>query len=334
MYSCLAFLFFLICSVGVAVAADMEITPFHTGNQSPLVHIYGIPHDTGADIVPPGKFRFSLNHDLSSNHTVSSNSREQITLDGETHRLAFSGRYGLAPRWEAGIEIPYLVQGGGFLDGFIINWHNTFGLPQGGRDSAPKNRLNYSYRKDGVQKLQLVQVGSGIGDISLTGGFRLYDTNSKDSHDRLALKAAVKLPTGDSSHLRGSGGADFLFQLCGNMINFSEWGSLGLFGSVGGLVMTDSDVLRDQHNPVAAVGTLGLGWGPSAWISFKVQLNANTPLYRGSSLNEISRSSLMLTSGGAINLPGNYLLDIGVSEDVAVTTAPDVSFHLGLSKRF
>jgi hypothetical protein len=290
--------------------------------------------DTGADIVPSGKFRLSLNHDLSSNHTVSSNPREQITLDGETHRLAFSARYGLAPRWEVGIEIPYLVQGGGFLDGFVINWHNAFGLPQGGRDSAPKNRLNYSYRKDGIHKLQMDQAGSGIGDVSLTGGFRLYDTSSRDSLDRLALKAAVKLPTGESSYLRGSGGTDLLLQLCGSMINFSEWGSLGLFGSVGGLLMSDSDILHDQHNPLAAVGTLGLGWGPSARISFKVQLTANTPLYRGSSLNEISKSSLLLISGGAIHLPGNYLLDIGVSEDVAVTTAPDVSFHLGLSKRF
>lgn len=39
-----------------ALAADFEITPFKTGNQSPLVQIYGLPHDTGADIVPPERF--------------------------------------------------------------------------------------------------------------------------------------------------------------------------------------------------------------------------------------------------------------------------------------
>jgi hypothetical protein len=334
MNSCLILILLLLFSAGSVMAADMEITPFQTGNQSPLIQIYGLSNDTGADIVPPGKFHLSLNQDLSSSYTVSSNSREQITLDGEIYRLAFAARYGFSPRWEAGIEIPYLIQGGGFLDSFIINWHNTFGMPQGGRDLAQKNRLNYSYRKDGVQKLRMNKAASGIGDVSLTGGFGLYDSSSKDSHDRLALKAAVKLPTGDSSDLRGSGSTDFSLLLCGSMINYSEWGSLGLFGSLGGLVMSEGDVLRDQHNPLAGVGTFGLGWGPSPWISFKLQLNANTPLYSGSSLNEISKSSIMLISGGAVKLPGNYLLDIGVSEDLAVATAPDVGFHLGLSKKF
>lgn len=330
MTSKLVLLFFLLCSAGVASAADMEITPFSTFNQSPLVQIYGLPHDTGADIVPPGAFRISMNQDLSSNYTVSSSTREQITLDGETYRMTFAARYGIAPNLEAGIEIPYVIQGGGFLDSFVIDWHNTFGLPQGGRASAPKDRLFYSYRKDGIQKLLIDRSGSGIGDIALTGGFSLYDVHG----DRLAIKGAVKLPAGDSSYLLGSGSTDFMLQLCGSMISYSEWGSLGLYGSVGGIAMSRSDVLRDQHNPLAGVATLGFGWGPASWISFKAQLNSNTPLYHDSTLAEVSKSPFLLVFGGALRFPGEYLLDIGVAEDVAVATAPDVSFHLGLSKRF
>jgi len=325
---------FLLCSAGVAAATDMEITPFSTFNQSPLIQIYGLPHDTSAEILTPGTFRVSMNQDLSSNYTVSSSTNEHITLDGETYRLAFVARYGIAPRWEAGVEIPYLILGGGFLDSFVIDWHNAFGLPQGGRENAPKGRLLYSYRKDGIQKLLMDSSGSGIGDISLTGGFRLYDVGGTGRHDRLSIKGAIKLPTGDSAHLRGSGGTDVMLQLCGSMINYSEWGSLGLYGSIGGLAMSGSDVLRDQHNPFAGVGSLGIGWGPASWISFKVQLNGSTPMYHGSSLDELSKSPLLLITGGSLRLPGEYLLDIGVAEDVAVATAPDVSFHLGLSKRF
>ncbi|MDD5285506.1 MAG: DUF3187 family protein [Desulfuromonadaceae bacterium] len=334
MNNCLVLIFFIFCTSGVAAAADMEITPFQTGNQSPLVQIYGLPHDTGADIVPQGTFRIGLSQEISSNYTVNGNTREQITLDGETYRLGLAARYGIATGWEVGVEIPFLLQGGGFLDSFVIDWHNTFGLPQGGRNSAPKNRLLYSYSKDGIQKLRMDRSASGIGDISLTGGFSLYDVGDTEHHDRVALKGSIKLPTGDSSYLNGSGGTDFLLQLCGSMINYSDWGSLAVYGSVGALAMSGSDVLRDQHNPLAGVGTVGFGWGPASWISFKVQLNANTPLYRGSSLDELAATSLMLVSGGALKLPGDYLLDIGVSEDVAVATAPDVTFHLGLSKKF
>lgn len=321
-------------SGGVAFAAEMEITPFTAFNQSPLIQIYGLPHDTTATIVPSGTAQIALNQDLSSNYSVGSNAQERITLDGELYRATVAVRYGLAKGWEVGVEVPYLSQGGGFLDHFIINWHDTFGLPQGGRDSAPRNRLNYSYRKDGVQRLLVTQADSGLGDIALTGGYLLADVHDTQHHDSLALKGAVKLPTGDSSSLLGSGSTDVMLQLCGSMNRNSEWGTLGMFGSAGALAMSGSDVLRDQHNHIAGVAMLGFGWGPASWISFKVQLNGNTPLYRDSALAEVSKSSLMLVMGGALRFPGEYLLDIGVAEDVAVATAPDVSFHLGLSKRF
>jgi len=331
----LLFLLFLLCSSCiVADAADLEITPFQTRNQSPLVQIYGIPQQSGADIVLPGIFQFALNQDLSSNYTVNSSAREQLAFDGESYRIALTARYGIASGWEAGIEIPYLIQGGGFLDSFVVEWHKIFGLPQGGRDTTPKGRISYRYSKDGNRKLQMDGSGSGIGDISLTGGYQLYESRNEGQHDRLAIKAALKLPTGESSYLRGSGSTDLALQVCGSMNNATEWGSLGVYGSLGALVMAGGDVVRDQHNPLAGIGTFGLGWAPASWIAFKMQLNAATPLYHGSSLNELSGSSILLVSGGTLKLPGGYLLDIGVGEDVAVATAPDVSFHLGLSKNF
>jgi hypothetical protein len=312
----------------------MEITPFRSVNQSPLSQIYGVPAESSAVVTPAGRITVSFTQDIASEYTTSRTNYELIVLDGESYRWTLSARYGLGERFEAGIEIPYVFYSGGFLDGFIDDWHTTFNLPQGGRDTVSRNRLSYRYSKDGVQRLRLDHTDSGIGDIVLFGGMKLYDVRDSGSHDSLALRSSIKLPTGDSSSLRGSGSTDFSLSLCGSMNNFTEWGSLGLFGSFGGLVMTRGDVLADQQNNLAGFGTLGLGWGPVEWLSFKMQLNARTALYHGSTLDELSRFSLMLISGGALKLPGDYLLDIGVSEDVAVATAPDVAFHLGLSNRF
>jgi hypothetical protein len=324
----------LLCCSAPCRGADMEITPFRTVNQSPVVQIFGLPAESSATITPAGRLTVGLSQDIASEYAVSRTTREQITLDGESYRWTLSARYGLNEQFEAGIDIPYILYGGGFLDGFIVDWHTTFGLPQGGRDKAPKNRLNYRYRRDGIQRLAMDQPGSGIGDISVSMGMKLYDERPKDAHDAIALRFSVKLPSGDSGSLKGSGSTDFALSLCGSMNNFTEWGSLGVFGSVGGMAMTRGNVLADQQNNLAGFGTVGLGWGPAEWISFKVQLNANTALYHGSSLDELSKVSLMLVSGGALRIPGGYLLDIGVSEDVAVATAPDVAFHLGLSKQF
>lgn len=316
------------------LAADMEITPFRTVNQSPLAQLFGLPAESAAGLTPSGRLRFSLTQDVASNYTVSRTANEQITLDGESYRWTLAARYGIGDRFEIGADVPYLLYGGGFLDGFVIDWHNAFGLPQGGRDTASKNKLNISYLKNGVQKLSMNRSGSGIGDISLQAAMKLYDVLDSGSHDALALRTSLKLPSGDSGSLRGSGSTDFTLSLCGSLNNFTEWGSLGLYGSLGGMAMTKGDVLRDQQNNLAGFATAGVGWGPAQWISFKLQLNGHTPLYHGSSLDELSRSSLMLVIGGALRFPGNYLLDIGVSEDVAVATAPDVAFHLGLSRQF
>jgi hypothetical protein len=320
----------LLSFVGCASAADMTITPFSTFNQNPLAQIYGLPHDTSSDIVSTGSYHVRLTGDLSSNYRTLKTTREQIVLDGETSRTTLAARYGIAQGYEAGIEIPYISLGGGFLDSFIIDWHNMFGLPQGGRDSAPKNRLNYSYSKDGVQKVSQTRDVSGVGDISLTGGIRLYDSGGSGYLNRVSLKGAVKFPTGESKHLLGSGGTDIMLQFCGSM----ERGTVGLFGSVGGVAMSRGTVLADQHTPFAGVATLGAGWVPASWITFKVQLNGSTPLYSGSSLAELAKFPLLLVIGGAVRLPGEYLLDIGVGEDVAVGTVPDVSFHLGVSRYF
>jgi len=157
---------------------------------------------------------------------------------------------------------------------------------------------------------------------------------SPELHDAIALRATLKLPTGDSANLRGNGAVGGTVSLCGASNHFTEWGALGLFGSLGGMISAKGDVLKDQQEQVAAFGTVGLGIGPAPWISFKVQINANTPLYKDSSLDELSKSGVMLVIGGALQLPADYQLDIGVSEDISVSTSPDVAFHLGLSKVF
>jgi len=330
---CLALFLLLVCSLP-GFAQDMDITPFRTVNQNPLVQIFGMPSEAASTTVKTGHTRVSLTQDIASNYTVASNSSENIHLDGESYRWTLAARYGLSERFEVGMDVPYLLSGGGFLDGFIVDWHKAFGLPQGGRDAAAKNKLQYSYNKNGQQVLNMDRSGSGIGDISLSGALKLYDFLDGESHDSIALRTAIKFPSGDSAQLRGSGSTDFSLYLCGSMNNYTEWGSLGLFGSIGGMAMTKGKVLPDQQKSLAGFGMAGFGWGPTDWISFKFQLNANTPLYSGSSLAELSKSSLMLVIGGALKLPGAYLLDIGVSEDLAVATAPDVAFHLGLSKQF
>lgn len=324
----------LITASTVKTTQAMEIEPFRSSNRSPVIQIYGLPAETSSKLLPTGKLQLGLTQDIASIHSQNSNANEEILLDGELYRWNMSARYSLTDNIELGLEIPFLMQDGGFLDSFIVDWHRTFGLSQGGRNTAPKNRLLYQYKKNGQTKLDVHDDAGGIGDISLLAAYKLYDQQTDGDHDTLAIRTQLKLPSGDSKKLLGSGSTDLALFLTGATNRSTNYGILGLYGSVGGLFTTDGDVLKDQRNNWVGFGNIGLGWSPTDWIGFKVQCDMHSKFYKKSSLDELGKFATSMTFGGTLKFPGNYLLDIGVAEDIAVDTAPDVTFHLGLTKRF
>lgn len=327
-------LLFVLFVLSSAPAAGLEIEPFRTANQNPLVHGYGLPAERTSQLLPSGTWTAVVTQDVASIYSSSSSDTEQLLLDGEQYRWALTGKYALSDRLELGLELPVIHQSGGFLDSMIIDWHNLWGLPQGGRDSAQNNRLTYRYSKDGSQRLNVTDTSTGVGDISLLAAYRLFDQHQDRDHDAVAIRAQLKLPTGNSDSLHGTGSTDLALFLTGATNRATEWGTLGVYGSAGGMFSSDGDLLSEQRENLIGFGSAGIGWSPTSWIAFKAQLDLNTAFYRDSSLDELSKTALMLTLGGTLQLADNYLLDIGLSEDLTVAAAPDVTFHLGLSARF
>lgn len=331
-YASYAILFVLLLLPPSAWSAP--ITPFYTQNQSPTALIFGLPAADHAAILAAGKFSTLLAVDMANNFATDKTGSEQILLDGESYRINLAIRYGITKGIEAGIDIPYIIVGGGIFDSFIEGWHSFFGLPEGGRQAAPRNRLLYQYTKNGQNRLMLDDSGSGPGDIRLSGGMQLYNDELPNPR-QLALRASLKLPTGNSSGLRGSGSTDFALWLsAADDYQLPAWGHLTLFGAAGGMALTNGNVLRDQQKNLAGFATLGIGWGPADWIDFKTQLSGHTPFFQGSDLRELNSPALQLIIGGTLHFSGTTSLDIGVSEDVAVNTSPDVAFHLALRQIF
>lgn len=327
-------LFLTIVFIFTASSMAVEITPFRTTNRSPLLYFFGIPSDTSSDLLGAGKWEFSVAQDIASINVIDHTAHEQMFLDGELYRWSLIGKYGLGQNLELGFELPYVAQTGGFLDGFIVNWHDFFGLPQGGRNVLPRNRLKYRYTKDGVSQLDASPASNGISDISLLAGYQLYSHRDEQDHDTLALRAQLKLPTGDSSEMLGSGSTDLALFVTGSRNSRNEWGTVGSFASLGGMYSSDGDILKHQRQNLAGFGTIGTGWSPAEWIAFKLQGHLTSPLYKDSSLRELGSWTFLLTMGGTLKFPDNYLLDIGVGEDILVNSAPDVTFNLALTKRF
>ncbi|WP_157698682.1 DUF3187 family protein [Geobacter sp. DSM 9736] len=312
----------------------VEITPFHTFNQSPLIQIFGLPAIEGGTLAGRGRMSVLVAADLASNHGIDKTDTEDITLDGETYRATLAVRYGIAPRWEVGFDLPWIVETGGFLDGFVSSFHDLFKIPQNGRDEIPKDRLLYTYSRNGTRLFQVDEPNDGVGDLRLTTAYQLYH-DPEDSRSSIALRAALKLPTGDSAMLHGSGGTDCALWITGSDTYDVGEGRISLFGAAGGVVTAKGDVLSHMRRQVAGFGSIGLGWSPVDWFVLKSQFYAHSPFYRNSSLHELGITTLQWLGGVTFGITGNTALDIGVSEDILVVgTSPDVAFHLALRSSF
>lgn len=322
----------LVAAHSVGWAAPLEILPFQTANRNPVAQLFGLPGPGTAILLPAGSNSAELALDTIQNFSKNTRGDEASFFDGESYRFNLGLRRGLARRIEVGFDIPYLSHRGGFLDGFIEDFHDTFALSQSGRDNHPRNQLLYNYVRAGEEEIRVDENSEGIGDVRLRAAWQLWQTEAGPQRGA-ALHAALKLPSGDSDNLLGSGSTDLAFWLSATRGWEKGKSAMALFGAAGVLLMTDGDVAEEHQRNLAGFGTLGGGWRPASWIVLKLQFDGHTPLY-DSDLPELGDFAGQLTMGGDLALGKQTALEIGVSEDIIVDTAPDVVFRLALRSRF
>lgn len=312
--------------------ADLT-TPLAVINQSPLVQIYGLPDMGRSSLLTAGDLETRLVIDVSSHFIVKTRNNESLRLDGESYRYSLGLDYGFSNRLELGMEIPYVTHKGGQLDGFINDWHDFFGLPTNGRENAPKDQLNFSYSNNGTEVLSLQEKVEGIGDLRLRAAWQV-SRRTENAPTAVALRGSLKLPTGDSERLTGSGGTDLALWLTSGRQYSVAWGDLGLMASLGVLLLGDGKVLKDQQRQFACFGGIAVAFQPWRHVKLQAQLDSHSSLYRNSQLQSIDSAAALLTTGGTVMLDSGHELEIAVVEDIAVGTAPDVVFHLAWRKRY
>lgn len=317
---------------GSAMAGDL-FDPYASANRNPFVQIYGLPAVQGADLPGRGQWRSALQLEASSHFSRDSIAGEQVVIDGESHRSNLQFRYGYSNSIEFGIDIPYLNHEGGGLDRFIDDWHDFWGLPDGDRPEFARDQLQFSYRDlsaaaSADNSVDMLQPGHGLGDVSLSIAYQLAATDSR----QWALRSALKLPTGESRRLRGSGSTDLSLGLHVSDQGLMRQYALQWHGSLGVLWMDGGEVLPSLRRDWVGYGSSTVSWQVSPEVSLKLQLDAHSAFYR-SDLDQLGKVSAQIIIGAGLRLNRQWQLDFGVSEDIVVDTAPDVVFHLAIKRR-
>ncbi len=317
----------LLCPALEALAAPPPGTsePLYVRNLSPVAGLFGLPSQRAANTTPAGAVTASLHGSIASHYVSDNSRREFINLDGETRRLALELRFGIRENWDIQLELPWLDHSGGDLDRLIDDWHDLWGMADGGRDDAPRDALDYRYATANGS-LSLADDASGLGDVSLSISHAFYRTED-------AVASAVlgyKFGSGDLAEFSGSGADDVYLavRMSGDHLSGLP---LVWHGQVGYLRAGSVDGISHLQQRDLWFAGLSMDWRFAAQWSAIVQLDSHAaPL--SSDLTAVGEEAFLLSGGVRWRFASRWQLDLSVVEDIGVGTAPDVVFQASIRR--
>ena len=149
-------------------------------------------------------------------------------------------------------------------------------------------------------------------------------------HRALAAWLTVKLPTGDSDDLLGSGAADVALSLAGQTQLSENW---QLFGQVDAVWLGDGDILPDYQQSFAVAGLAGVSWNAWRGLDLTVQFYANSQIF-DVPVTGLSGDAVVLSYGGSYRTTGGWRFDFGMNEDIDVDASPDATFYFLVQKTY
>ena len=314
------------CGTVALLPADAFAEPLQTRNQNPLTLPYGLPKPVPARLPAAGSGRFTFDVNWSNSAVLESSDDYDFTLDAESLEARLRLEHAVGSKWAAMIELPWRYLGGGSLDGFIENWHDLFGLPQGPRRKMPKDRLLIDYQQGGETLLHVDDSGSGIADIPIGVGYQAHASKER----AVGAWLTVKLPVGDSDDLLGSGAIDVALSIAGETRLAEQW---LLFGQVDAVWLGDGDILPQYQDSFAWAALAGVSWNAWRTLDLTVQFQANSQVF-DLPLDGLSGDAVILSYGGSYRTTGGWRFDVGMSEDIQVDASPDATFYFAVQRGF
>jgi len=310
----------------VVSQAEVELSTFNVGEMNPLALSYGAPRNTSPAHLHRGQWQWQLGLNIANSLHVEQQSKysERLEVDSETSRHELRLEYGLNDDWDLRLEVPFIGVEAGSLDGFINDFHQALGFPEGPRPSRQDDQMKIRYDRNGQTLLDITQSQSGVGDASLSF-VRSLETDYEDS---LSYGIKLKFPTGSAA---SSDTHDLALwataanQLTHSVNHFVSLGGVGIEKNKGWL----AELRRDSYGFLR----YGINWRLSQLVELKVQLDTQSSIYKKTDTRLLGISS-SASLGGTLHMQNNWNLDIALIEDIDVGTTSDVVFHFNLRKRY
>lgn len=303
-------------------------SPFATANRTVFVRSLGLPNIEDARALPKQQSTIAITLEQTSQFAIDDQGPEQAFLDGESSTATLKLRRSLGSRLALGMDIPFVSHDGGFMDSFVEGWHRTFGLPNARREEFPRDQLLFTVNTPEASA-RLDRGVSGVGDVALLAQYQL----SANPRSNLSAQLRLEAPSGSAAKVIGSESWDVALGMNAYHSELAGDWRVSFHGSLGVVLPGDSDLLPEIQNDSVFYGSAALALPAFyEWLTLKAQVEAHSAFY-DTEIKSLGSTSVQLTFGAGIQLNKRWNLNVGLSEDIAVRTAPDFTVVMSLEYR-
>jgi uncharacterized protein DUF3187 len=252
---------------------------------------------------------------------------ENYLVDLEAATLDLAWHYKFASHFSAYAIVSAVTYQGGFLDGAIEGFHDTFGFSSFGRPALAKNDVNFIYHLKSTQFESLGTPTSG-GILDPTLGLRYSGIQLGDKWS-VSVESAVKVPLSGRRTLLSTGRLD-----TGLQVSATRKGTRSaLYLDVAGVYFSGGTVPVPQDHQVIPTAIVGYEYAVTGKTSAILQGYVSTSVYshRQTDLDELLATKFQLSLGVRHRWEGCTLSFAATENLQNVNNTPDIGFQLGLA---
>lgn len=252
---------------------------------------------------------------------------ENYLLDIESASLDVTFHYKLSKDWTTYLILSAVSYQGGFLDGTIESFHDTFGFSSFGRPAVRKNDVNLIYDLKSSQVASLGAPTDG-GLMDPTIGVR-YSGLRLSGPWALSIEAAAKVPITGARKLLSTGKTDY-----GIQASLQCRGSRhALYLDIAAVYYSGAEFPVPQDAQILPTLIIGYEYRLTARTNVNMQAYVSNSVYSDdqTELDELTGTKYQY-SIGLRHRVDKFLFTLGFTENVQnVNNTPDIGFQLGVA---
>jgi hypothetical protein len=317
----------VVCAVaGGCVARPEWQGPLPVRNQHPaqLTVMHMAP--ASAAVLAAGKASARLDAAYSSLFLDDASPDANFFMDGEYLRAAAGVRVGLGHGIELGTELPFAHTSGGFLDSFIIDYHDAFGLPDQNRKEYPRDQFDIVATQGPNEVFRVEQDGFELLDVPVQVGVEIVEPALE--RVGVQVRGGIELPTGDDERGYGSGGLD---AGAGIVLEY-RMATIAWYGHAQHTFAGTPDPASRAGFHFEDVTSAGLGLEVpfASDLHGFVQVEWENSALRELDLQVTQRDHVLLWAGARWRTTKHLGLEFGLGEDLQTLVSPDFTAWLGV----